>query len=80
VIVFCRPPTTPLCSSGTEETVTAPSWEDKAPMIRAIDSGRNLTPVWIADSPSATDRNSGTAKAYAELTILARSYAVESDS
>ena len=29
VAVFCRPPTSPLCSSGTEETVTAPSCEDE---------------------------------------------------
>ena len=27
VPVFCRPPTSPLFSSGTDETVTAPSWE-----------------------------------------------------
>ena len=27
VSVFCRPPTSPLCSSGTDETVTAPSCE-----------------------------------------------------
>ena len=26
------------------------------------DSGNSRTPVWIADSPSATDRNSGTTK------------------
>ncbi len=27
VEVFCKPPTSPLTSSGTEETVTAPSWD-----------------------------------------------------
>ena len=32
VNVFWRPPTSPLCSSGTAETVTAPSCEASAPM------------------------------------------------
>ena len=31
VTVFCNPPTSPLCSSGTAETVTAPSCEASAP-------------------------------------------------
>ena len=31
VAVFCRPPTSPLSSSGTDETVTAPSWDASAP-------------------------------------------------
>ena len=119
--MFCRPPTSPLCSSGTAETVTAPSCEASAPDPEAgeehrpgddlggagvessratsthdadeqrarnpmrhdparrgvgkqlrdadrgeeqsvIDSGRIRTPVSIADRPSATERNSGTAK------------------
>ena len=34
VTVFCRPPTSPLCSSGTEETVTLPSCEASAPIPR----------------------------------------------
>src|SRR5207248_6903377 len=29
--VFWRPPTSPLLSSGTEDTVTLPSWEARAP-------------------------------------------------
>ena len=118
VTVFCRPPTSPLCSSGTDETVTAPSCDASAPTPRpassigqvtisgpapassaatittmpansatkpscttrrgeacgntlgmpaaasssVIDSGSSRTPVAIADSPRATDRNSGTAK------------------
>ena len=32
VTVFWMPPTSPLCSSDTAETVTAPSWEARAPM------------------------------------------------
>ena len=31
VIVFCTPPTSPLCSSGTDETVTLPNWDASAP-------------------------------------------------
>ena len=118
VPVFCTPPTSPLCSSGTAETVTLPSCEAIAPspdpmsssgpvMIsgpapmssrltsrtrpanssrkpalttrRGLASGKSFgtpaansssvsdigssrTPVSIADSPSATDRNSGTTK------------------
>ena len=120
VPVFCRPPTSPLCSSGTDDTVTAPSCEASAPdaepgqqhrpgddlgpgalprgprsathdageeqqrcptcttrrgdasghslgipaaaRSRVIDSGSRRTPVATADSPSATERNSGMAK------------------
>ncbi len=118
VAVFCSPPTSGLSSSGTADTVTAPSWEARAPIpsptssngsvtisaeasssmaassttvpanmarsprrttrrglasgrkrgipiaaiSRVIDSGRSRTPVSIADSPSDTDRNSGTTK------------------
>ena len=118
VTVFWIPPTSPLCSSGTEETVTAPSWEASAPTPRPAssisqvtmsgpapassaatmitmpansatnpiwttrrgeafgktlgtpaaasssvrDSGSSRTPVAIADRPSATDKNNGTAK------------------
>ena len=118
VTVFCNPPTSPLCSSETEDTVTLPSCDASAPTPRpassigqvtmsapapassaatittipansarnpscttlrgeasghtfgmpaaasssVIDSGSSRTPVSIADSPSATDRNSGTAK------------------
>ena len=36
--VFWRPPTSPLCSSGTAETVTAPSCEASAPMPRPASS------------------------------------------
>ena len=31
VTVFCTPPTSPLCESGTAETVTAPSCEARVP-------------------------------------------------
>src|SRR5438128_411976 len=31
VNVFCRPPTSPLCSSGTDDTVTLPSCDANAP-------------------------------------------------
>ena len=118
VIVFWSPPTSPLCSSGTEDTVTLPSCDARAPIPRpassmgqvvisapapwssaatmttspaksatkpsratrrgdasgkslgmpaaarmsVIESGRSRTPVSIAESPSATERNSGTAK------------------
>ncbi len=118
VPVFWSPPTSPDCSSGTEDTVTAPSCEAIAPSpapasssgtvtisgpapesSRATSStspannamkprlttrrgdalGRNLgtpaanssnisesgssrTPVSIAESPSATDKNKGTTK------------------
>ena len=116
--VFCRPPTSPLSSSGTDDTVTAPSCEASAPMPKpassigqvtisgpapassaatnttnprksmrnpscairrgeacgntlgmptaaitsVIDSGRIRSPVSMAESPSAIDRKSGTAK------------------
>ncbi len=116
--VFWSPPTSPLSSSGSAETVTAPSCDESAPMPRpariigqvttsapapassaatnttiprnsptnpscetsrgeargnslgiptaaitsVMDSGRIRTPVWMALSPSAIDRNSGTAK------------------
>ena len=118
VNVFCRPPTSPLCSSGTDDTVTLPSCDANAPTPRpassigqvtisgpapassaaimttmpanrarnpsrttrrgeafgntfgmpaaarssVIDSGSSRTPVAMADRPSATERNSGTAK------------------
>ena len=116
--MFCSPPTSPLCSSGTDDTVTLPSCDASAPTPRpassigqvtisgpapassaptittipansamkpscttrrgealgntfgmpaaasssVIDSGSSRTPVSIAESPSATERNSGTAK------------------
>ena len=36
VTVFWTPPTSPLCSSGADETVTLPSWEASAPAIRQV--------------------------------------------
>ena len=118
VRVFCSPPTSPVCSSGTDDTVTLPSCDASAPTPRparsighvtisgpapassaaiittipansdrkpscttrrgdafgknfgmptaarssVIDSGRSRTPVATAESPSATERNSGTVK------------------
>jgi hypothetical protein len=118
VIVFCTPPTSPLCSSGTDDTVTLPSCEASVPTARpasssgpvtisapapassaptritrptnnrpkpicttrrgdargnrrgmptaasssVTDSGSSRTPVWMADSPNETDRNSGMMK------------------
>src|SRR5262245_61292781 len=118
VTVFCSPPTSSVCSSGTAPTVTAPNWEANAPIpnpassigqvtiwgpapwssstmrvripasssrkprratrrgfargntfgmptaviSRDTDRGSTRTPVATADSPSATDRNSGTTK------------------
>ena len=118
VTVFWIPPTSPLCSSGTDDTVTLPDCEASAPTLKAgeqhrpghdpgpgthldaatmitmpvnrarnsiwttrrgeacgktlgtpaaasssvMDSGSSRTPVAIAESPSATDKNSGTAK------------------
>ena len=118
VIVFWTPPTSGLWSSGTADTVTAPSCEASAPIPRpmssigtkttsgagvrveraeqydacrraaraarrgrraaarrreepgipsaaassVIESGSRRTPVSIADSPSATERKSGTTK------------------
>ena len=38
--MFCRPPTSPLCSSGTEETVTLPSCEASAPIAEAGEQHR----------------------------------------
>ena len=43
VTVFCRPPTSPLCSSGTEETVTLPSCEASAPIPRPARSSGKVT-------------------------------------
>ena len=52
VTVFCRPPTSPLRSSGTEDTVTAPSWEARAPMPRPASSIGQVT-IW---GPAPTSR------------------------
>ena len=42
-IVVMPPPTSPLCSSGTDETVTAPSWEASAPTPRPASSSGQVT-------------------------------------
>ena len=44
--VFCTPPTSPLCSSGTDETVTLPSWEASAPTPRRpVATARSRSPA-----------------------------------
>jgi hypothetical protein len=43
VNVFCRPPTSPVCSSGTDETVTLPSCEARQPMPRPASSIGHVT-------------------------------------
>ena len=49
VKVFWMPPTSPLCSSGTADTVTAPSWEASAPMPRPARSSGTVT-ICCADT------------------------------
>ena len=41
--MFCRPPTSPLRSSGTDDTVTAPSCDASAPMPRPASSIGQVT-------------------------------------
>ena len=76
VAVFCRPPTSGLCSSGTADTVTAPSWEASAPMPRPVSSSGTVTiaaealafrlacsdtiPASMASRPSRTIRRGDT--------------------
>ena len=43
VPVFCRPPTSPDCSSGTAETVTLPSCEAIAPIPAPQSSSGQVT-------------------------------------
>ena len=43
VPVFCSPPTSPLCSSGTADTVTAPSCEAIAPSPAPASSSGQVT-------------------------------------
>ncbi len=43
VPVFCRPPTSPLCSSGTADTVTLPSCEAIAPIPAPASSSGQVT-------------------------------------
>ena len=52
VTVFCRPPTSGLCSSLTAETVTAPSWEASAPMPSPASSSGQVT----TSGPTPTSR------------------------
>ena len=57
VTVFCRPPTSPLCSSGTEETVTLPSCEASAPIPRPARSSGTVTisaPAPASRAPTRT--------------------------
>ena len=50
VTVFCSPPTSPLCSSGTDETVTLPSWDASAPTPRP--ASRSGPVVTFGPAPS----------------------------
>ncbi len=43
VPVFWIPPTSPLCSSGTADTVTAPSWEAIEPIPAPASSSGQVT-------------------------------------
>ena len=52
VTVFCRPPTSALRSSGTAETVTAPSCEASAPTPRPARSSGTVT----ISAPAPTSR------------------------
>ena len=58
VAVFCRPPTSGLCSSGTAETVTPPSCEASAPMPRPSSSSGTVTTS--ADGPTSMAARSTT--------------------
>ncbi|GAA3071596.1 hypothetical protein GCM10020254_14240 [Streptomyces goshikiensis] len=76
VEVFWMPPTSELRSSGTADTVTAPSWEASAPIPRpirssgtvttaALESGvrpaiRTTAPTNIASTPMRTTRRGET--------------------
>ena len=53
VTVFCRPPTSPACSSGTEDTVTLPSCEASAPIPRPASSIGQVTISGPAPASSA---------------------------
>jgi hypothetical protein len=52
VMVFCSPPTSPVTSSGTDETVTAPSCEASAPTPRPASSIGTVT----ISAPTPTSR------------------------
>lgn len=43
VTVFWTPPTSALCSSGTADTVTAPSWEASSPIPSPMSSMGTVT-------------------------------------
>ena len=62
VTVFCTPPTSPLCESGTAETVTAPSCEARVPIPSPARSSGPVTmsaPAPVERRKSATmPRNS----------------------
>ena len=53
VSVFCRPPTSPLCSSGTADTVTAPSCDASAPMPSPA---RSIGTVTISGARTRVER------------------------
>ena len=57
VTVFWRPPTSPLCSSGTDDTVTLPSCEASAPTPRPASSIGQVTISGPAPASSAADHD-----------------------
>ena len=59
VIVFCTPPTSGLSSSGTAETVTAPSCEASAPIPSPIRSIGTKTISGPASASSAAEQDDG---------------------
>ena len=62
VKVFCSPPTSPLCSSGTDETVTLPSCDASAPMPRPASSIGQVTISGPAPASSAATSTTRPAK------------------
>src|SRR5262250_489979 len=56
VTVFWTPPTSPLCSSDTAETVTLPSWEASAPTPRPASSIGQVTISGPAPESSSASR------------------------
>src|SRR6516165_8882302 len=53
VAVFCKPPTSPLCSSGRADTVTLPSCEASAPTPRPASNIGQVTISGPAPASSA---------------------------
>ena len=58
--VFWMPPTSPLCSSGTDDTVTAPSCDASMPMPRPA---RSIGQVTISGPAPASSRATNTTSA-----------------